>query len=191
LKADQRRWDERFQGKEFTFGKRANTFLREHIHLLPKGRALDLATGEGRNALFLAKHGWEVDAVDISPVGLRRTRNLAKKAGVKIRTIRADLDTFKIKREHYDLIANLYFLNRRLIPRMKRGLKRGGSLIFETYTIDQRTLGTGGPKHIRYFLKHNELLERFKDFRVLFYREGIFKEGGKRRAVASLIAEKS
>ena len=59
-----------------------------------------------------------------------------------------------------------------------------------SYLLEHRTLGKGGPKQAKYFLKPNELLRLFEDFRILFYREGIFREGGKRKAVASLIAEK-
>ena len=190
MKSDQQRWNERFNKRGFALGKEANPFLKRHVHLLPKGKALDLATGEGKNAVFLAKHGWHVDAIDISPVGLKKARRLAKENGVAIHAHLADLDNFQIEREGYDVILDFYFLSRRLIPKIKKGLKRGGKVIFETYLVDQRHLGTGGPKDPKYFLQHNELLQRFKDFRVLFYREGIFNEGGRRRALASLIAEK-
>ena len=190
LKADQKRWDKRFRGKEFAFGKEANPFLRRHIKLLPKGKALDIAAGEGRNAVFLAQHGFDVDAVDISEMGLKKARKLAQEMRIKIHTILVDLNTYQIGKNQYDLIANFYFLNRRLISGIKKGLKKGGRVIFETYLLEQRTLGTGGPKHAKYFLKPNELLRLFKDFRILFYREGIFKEGGRKKAVASLIAEK-
>jgi len=190
LKLDQRRWDERFKGNEFALGKDANPFLRRHIGLLPKGKALDIATGEGRNAIFLAQHGFNVDAVDISEMGLRKTRKLAREMRVKIHTLHADLDTYQIENGRYDLIANFYFLRRSLIPKIKKGLKKRGRVIFETYILEQRTLGTGGPKHPKYFLKPNELLRLFKGFRILIYREGIFKEEGRRKAIASLIAEK-
>lgn len=191
MKPDQKRWDERFKGKEFTFGKEPNPFLRRHIRFLPKGKALDIASGEGRNAIFLAQHGFDVDAVDISEMGLKKNRQLAKENGVRIHTFLADLNNFQIEKDRYDLIANFYFLKRSLIPQIKRGLKKGGRIIFETYILEQRNIGTGGPKEAKYFLKPNELLRLFKDFRILFYREGIFKEGGRRKAVASLIAEKN
>jgi 2-polyprenyl-3-methyl-5-hydroxy-6-metoxy-1,4-benzoquinol methylase len=191
MKADQKRWNDRFGRKEFAFGKEPNPFLKKHIRLLPKGKALDIASGEGRNAVFLAQHGFEVDAVDISEKGLKKAQKLAREKGVKINTFPVDLDQHPIKKEQYDLIANFYFLRRRLIPRIKKGLKKGGKVIFETYLLEHRTLGTGGPKQAKYFLKPNELLGLFKDFRILFYREGIFKEGGRRKAVASLIAEKN
>jgi 2-polyprenyl-3-methyl-5-hydroxy-6-metoxy-1,4-benzoquinol methylase len=125
LKSDQRIWDERFKDKEFTFGKEANPFLKKHIRLLPKGKALDIAAGEGRNAVFLAQHGFDVDAVDISKIGLSKAKRLAKEMGVKIHTYLFDLDDYSIEKERYDLITNFYFLNRRLIPKIKKGLKRG------------------------------------------------------------------
>ena len=190
MKSDQRRWNERFKGKRFAFGKEPNPFLKKHIHLLPKGKTLDIATGEGRNAVFLAQHGFEVDAVDISEVGLKKAQKLAGEIRVKINTTYADLNTYQIEKEKYDLIANFYFLRRGLIPKIKKGLKKGGRVIFETYTLEQKNVGTEGPKDPKYFLKPNELLRLFKDCRILFYREGIFKEGGRRKAVASLIAEK-
>ena len=190
MEADRRRWDKRFGKKEFALGKRPNPFLKKHIHLLPRGRALDIATGEGRNAVFLAQHGFEVDAVDISEKGLRKAQKLAREKGAMVNTFAVDLARFQIEKERYELIANFYFLKRRLIPRIKKGLKKGGRVIFETYILDHRELGTGGPKQAKYFLKPNELLRFFKNFRILFYREGIFREGGKRKAVASLIAEK-
>ncbi len=190
MKTDQKRWDNRFGEKGFALGKKPNPFLRKHIRLLPKGKALDIAAGEGRNAVFLAQQGFEVDAVDISQKGLKKAQKLAREKGVKISTFIIDLDQYPIGKEQYDLIANFYFLKRRFVSRIKKGLKKGGKVIFETYLLEHRTLGTGGPKQAKYFLKPNELLGLFKDFRVLFYREGIFREGGKRKAVASLIAEK-
>ena len=191
MKADRKRWDKRFGRKEFALGKEPNPFLKKHIHLLPKGKVLDIATGEGRNSVFLAQNGFEVDAVDISERGLKKTQKLAREKGVHINTFLVDLDQYPIEKERYDLISNFYFLKRRLIPRIKKGLKKGGKVIFETYLLEHRTLGTGGPKQAKYFLKHNELLRLFKNFRILFYREGIFREGGKKKAVASLIAEKT
>jgi len=190
METDQKRWDKRFGQKEFALGKEPNTFLRKHIRLLPKGKALDIAAGEGRNAVFLAQQGFEVDAVDISEKGLKKAQKLARKKGVKINTSLIDLDQYPIEKEQYDLIADFYFLKRRLIPRIKKGLKKGGKVIFETYLLEHRALGTGGPKQAKYFLKPNELIKLFRDFRVLFYREGIFREGGRKKAVASIIAEK-
>jgi len=177
--------------KRYALGLKANSFLKRHIHLLPQGKALDIATGEGRNAVFLAEHGFDVEAVDISKIGLRKAQKLAGARGVKIKTITADLDTFLIEQGRYDLITDFYFLNRRFISRIKKGLKKGGRVVFETYLTENRSLGLEGPKNPSYLLKPNELLELFKGLRILFYREGIFKEGKSRKAIASLIAEKT
>ncbi len=190
LKSDQKRWDDKFGEEKYTLGTEANPFLRKHIRLLPRGKALDVATGEGRNAVFLAQHGFDVEALDISKEGLGKARKLAKGKDVKIKTVLADLDHYPIEKEHYDLITDFYFLDRRLIPRIKQGLKKGGRVVFETYLTEQSSLCQEGPRNPKYLLKHNELLTLFKGFRILFYREGIFREGGKKKAIASLIAEK-
>ena len=191
MKSDQERWDQKYQGEEFASAKKPNAFLKEHLGSREKGVALDLATGEGRNAVFLAENGWKVEAVDISPVGLRKGRRLAKEAGVRVNFRRGDLDSYVIGKEKYDLISVFYFWDRRLVPRLKGGLKKGGRILFETYTLETLLLGLEGPRQARYLLKSNELLRLFRDFRVLFYREGIFREGGRRKAIASLIAERA
>jgi len=190
MKADQKRWDKKFGRKEFALGKEPNPFLKKHIRLLPRGKALDIATGEGTNAVFLAQNGFDVDAVDISEKGLKKARKLAREKGVKINTFLVDLDQYHIAKERYDLIANFYFLKRRLIPRIRNGLKKGGIVVFETYLLEHRALATGGLTQAKYFLKPNEPLRLFRNFRILYYREGIFKEGRKRKVVASLIAQK-
>ncbi len=167
-----------------------NPFLKKHIHLLPPGKALDVAAGEGRNAVFLAEHGFDVEAIDISPKALRKAHALARSRRVKIKTIIANLDFYPIGRRNYDLITDFYFLDRRLIPGIKKGVKKGGRVVFETYLAENQSLGLGGPQNPAYLLKPNELLQFFKGWRILFYREGIFKEGGRRRVIASLIAER-
>ena len=190
MKEDQKRWDKRYRERKPYLNRGANTILKKYLRSLPKGKALDLAAGEGRNAVFLAEHGFEAEAVDISPVAMSRARKLARARGVKIKAMAADLDTYRLPPGRYDLILNFYFLDRRLIPRIKKGLKNGGMVVFETYTTDQKKLGTGGPGETQFVLKPNELLRLFRGFHILFYREGVFREGGKRRAIASLIAQK-
>jgi 2-polyprenyl-3-methyl-5-hydroxy-6-metoxy-1,4-benzoquinol methylase len=190
LQSDQKRWDKKYKDKESVLGPETNPFLRRHIRLLPKGKALDIATGEGKNAVFLAQQGFDVEAVDISKFGLGKAQKLAKESGVKIRTLHAELDHYQVEEGRYDLITDFYFLDRRLIPGIKRGLKKGGRVVFETYLMEQMSLSNEGLKNPRYLLKSNELLNLFRGFRILFYREGIFREGGARKAIASLIAEK-
>jgi tellurite methyltransferase len=190
MKADQKKWDDKYKARPFAGGTGPNSFLKRNIRLLGQGRALDIAAGEGRNAVFLAQNGWEVDAVDISGAGLKKGQSWARQNHVAIRTICADLDAYPIEKERYDLIANFYFLDRRLIPKMKRGLKKGGKIIFETYVADPEARNPGVPSKVKYLLKANELLTRFRDFRILIYREGLFREGGRKKVIASLLAQR-
>lgn len=181
-------WDARYSSGEYSSTKRPSRLLAGLFYLLPKkGRVLDIACGEGRNALFLAENGYDVDAIDISGVAIERGRLLAAKGGVKINFIQVDLESYKIPAKAYDLIINFNYLQRTLVPKIKKGLKKGGVIIFETFTLEQKTIGP--PKNPNYLLKPNELLKLFKDFHILFYREGIFKEGRK-KAIASLAAKK-
>jgi tellurite methyltransferase len=84
--------------------------------------------------------------------------------------------------------VNLDYLQRSLVPQIKKTLKPGGWVIFETYLIDQQTIGQ--PKNPDYLLRHNELLDFFRDFRVLYYREGKFPQSGEDAFRAGLLAEK-
>jgi 2-polyprenyl-3-methyl-5-hydroxy-6-metoxy-1,4-benzoquinol methylase len=191
MEEDRKRWDLKYRERKFESSQGASAILKKYLRFFPGGKALDLAAGEGRNAVFLAEHGFDVEAVDISKTALNRVKKSGLSRGVRIKTVAADLDTLVIPKEGYDLILDFYFLDRRLIPKIKRGLKKEGMVVFETYTADQRDRAAGGPSETKYLLKPNELLRLFRGFHILFYREGVFREGGKRRAIASLIAKKS
>lgn len=161
-------------------------FLVDNITLLPKGCVLDVAMGAGGNAVYLAKMGFTIEGVDISPEAVSGALELAQKAGVTIRVEVADLEAqYRIKQSAYDIIICFYYLQRSLIPRIKDGLKKGGMVVYETFIVDQAQFGK--PKSPQYLLEHNELLTMFRDFRCLRYREGIIED---RKAIASIIAEK-
>jgi tellurite methyltransferase len=161
-------------------------FLVDHIQLLPRGRALDIAMGAGRNAIYLARMGFEVDGVDISAGAIRTALRQAGEQGVKIRAEVADLEkNYRIEPDLYDVIVCFNYLQRSLMPRIKTGIKKGGMIVYETFIIDQERFGH--PRNPDFLLRHNELLNIFRDFRCLRYREGIIED---RKAVASLIAEK-
>jgi|SRR5882672_9102798 len=98
--------------------------------LIP-GKALDLACGTGRNALWLAEHGWEVTAVDAAPAAIDILRTRAKERGLKINAVVADLEKgeFEIEPSRWDLVAMCYYLQRNLFEPAKRGVVPGGILI--------------------------------------------------------------
>lgn len=158
----------------------------ENVDILPVGRALDIAMGEGRNAVFLAKKGFVVEGVDLSEVAIRKAKRLAKENKVEILTIAADLNTYQIKPETYEVILNIQYLQRSLVPQIKRGLKRGGVVVFENQTLDQLSLPNSSGVRRDYLLRAGELKELFKEFKILHYSE---KNDGK-QAVARLVAMK-
>jgi len=160
--------------------------LVENVELLPKGRALDVAMGAGQNAIFLAKMGFDVEGVDISAEAVNTALSSARKAGVTIRVQVADLEgNYHVEKGVYDVIICFNYLQRSLIPQIKDGLRKGGIVVYETFIVDQTQFGK--PRNTDYLLKHNELLNMFRTFRCLYYREGIVES---RKAVASILAEK-
>lgn len=165
------------------------SFLIENTRLLPAGRVLDVAMGYGRNAVYLARLGFQVEGVDISAEAVNYVRKAARKAGVAILTRTVNLETdYKIERNGYDVIICFNYLQRSLIPQIKKGLRKGGVVVYETFLVDQARRGK--PKNPDYLLQHNELLQMFQEFRCLRYREGVFQNGEDKRAIASIVAEK-
>jgi len=142
--------------------------------------------GAGRNAIYLAKMGFEVEGVDISGEAVNLAIVSALKARVTIYAQVVDLDKhYRIQEDTYDVILCFYYLQRSLISQIRNGLRFGGMVVCETFIVDQAQFGK--PKNPDYLLKHNELLELFREFRCLRYREGFF-EGPV--AIASIIAQK-
>ena len=167
-------------------GPRPAQFLVDNIALLPPGRALDVAMGNGREAVYLAQRGFEVDGVDISAERVNNALELARQAGVTIKAGVADLEGgYRIRQGAYDVIICFRYLYRLLIPQIIDGLRPGGMVVYETYLVDQAQWDK--PQSPEHLLRHNELLEMFRGFRCLRYREGLIAE---KRAMASIVAEK-
>lgn len=184
--SDRSQWDQVFNQEVYVFGKEPAELLKEYVDVLPVGRALDIAMAEGRNAVFLARKGFVVDGVDISEVALRKANRLARESRVEITTVNADLNTYQIKSDTYEVILNIDYLQRSLIPQIKRGLKRGGVIIFENATLDQLKLSGSEGVPRDQLLKPGELKSLFEDFKILHYAE---TNDGK-KAVARLVAMK-
>ncbi len=150
-------WDSRYSAEGFAFGDQPNDFLRSQEPLLREaneavggGRALCLAEGEGRNAVWLAGLGYLVTAMDLSAAGLEKARLLGHKHGVSIETVVADLAAFDLGESQWDLIVSIWChlppsLRARVHANTVRALRPGGLVILTAYTPTQIARGTGGP----------------------------------------------
>lgn len=130
-------WDDRFKEEGFAYGKVANDFLMACAPKLPRGKALSLGEGEGRNAVFLAQLGFEVTAVDFSEVGLQKAQSLARQQGVPLTCIRADLADFDMGTQRWDLVVSIFAqpdsaVRQRLYGQLGQSLKPGGAFVLES-----------------------------------------------------------
>lgn len=180
---DRQRWNERYRNKQFSSDPSA--IVKKYYTLAKTGRALDIAAGTGRNAIYLAHKGFTVEAVDISDVALRDLTV----HHTNLHLLCADLDDFEIPESRYTLILNIRYLNRRLFPQIQEGLIPGGILIFETY-LDPPPEADPGAFCRDYLLRTNELLHAFLPLNIIYYAEQVSEETDDTRRVASLVAMK-
>jgi SAM-dependent methyltransferase len=150
-----------------------------------RARVLDLACGAGRNSLFLASRGHRVVAIDRSLEGLCQGRELARREGVHVSWVAADLETCPLPPLIFDVILCFYYRDPNWYPRLRSSLRPEGLILCETYTREQLKVGEG-PRNPAHLLEPGELLAAFGDWPVLYYREG---RVGK-RALAQLVARK-
>jgi tellurite methyltransferase len=184
VEEDKERWDKKYDTEIYIAGRDPIPFLQDHTDLLPKGKALDLAMGEGRNGVFLATQGFNVTGVDISEKGLKKAQALAADQGVTLTTVVADLETYEVPPNTFDVIICTYYLQRDLFPKIAAALKPGGMALIETYTLDHLQHQPRFNKD--YLLKPNELLSMLPGLRILRYQEVDTGQA----AFASILAQK-
>lgn len=165
-------WDERYDTEEFVYGREPNAFLAGVSGMMPPGDVLCLAEGEGRNAVFLAKRGHRVLAVDSSAVGLAKAARLAEENGVRIETVTADLADFVIEPGRWDAIVSIFChlppdIRLPLHRQVVKGLRPGGLFVLEGYTPAQLALGTGGPPSAELMMTLAELREELAGLEFL------------------------
>ena len=173
---DARTWDERYAASELVWSGTPNQFVAEELSGLAPGQALDLAAGEGRNALWLADRGWQVTAVDFSRVGLDKGRALAEKHGLDIRWVCADVLAYDPGPDAFDLAVLAYLQltadERRTAVRTAFGsLRPGGTFFLVAHDSTNLTEGTGGPSDPAVLFTAEEVLadldgERFEVLRA-------------------------
>lgn len=185
---DRERWDRRHSG-EFELPTGASALLERYIDDLPRGRALDVATGTGRNALFLADRGFEADAIDISRVALMKARKAAAVRSVSVNWIQADLDEYVFPENAYDVITvSFYYFPDRLAD-LIAALASDGVLLYE-HAVKSTDPVDYGPSD-RYRYDSNELLRAARHLTVLYYEEVTEEIDQKTAATARLVARNS
>ncbi len=142
-------WDERYSTEDYAYGTEPNGFLEANFKWIPKGKVLSLAEGEGRNAVFLAKQGYDVTAVDSSQVGLNKAGKLAEENGVVVELVQADLADYDLGENKWDGIVSIFCplpstIRKSLYKKIEVALRQNGVFLLEAYTPDQLKHGTGG-----------------------------------------------
>lgn len=195
-------WDERYRDTECFHGLEPSRFLADYVWLwnakpgnvsldkiccdvTTRRHALDIAMGEGRNAIFLAQQGFSVTGVEQSHIAVDRCRKRASALNLHVETIESDLLIWEFPESCYDLIICVNYLEQSLFPKIKRALKPGGWLVYETLTKEHLKYYTINPDYV---LNNGELLKAFSSLRFVVYRETDLTY--KKKAVASLIAQK-
>jgi SAM-dependent methyltransferase len=184
-----RRWNQRYLQEPNVWGRKLpHQLVIRHMELLTQpGLALDVACGTAASGLYLARRGWKVIGLDAAAAALRLAQARARKEKLELPLAVMDVADLWLPEERFDLVLNLYFLERSLWPLYRRTLKPGGLLFFETFVWQA---GEGSRRE--FFLEPGELRQAFADWQVLHYGERLRRrDAGDKRIVASLIARKA
>ena len=186
---DRNKWNQRYAEDSY---RKTNpvTLLSDWLPKIPVGKALDVACGAGRNAIFLAEVGFQVDAIDISHEGLQQTAHKATESGLAINCIEHDLDEPYAFTTDYDLIVVLWYVNLKLIRQLCDCLAPGGFLLCEEHLrSEQEVIGAANPD---FRVAPGALADAVSTLEVLLYEEVVaaIPEGGQ-VASARVVARKA
>ncbi|MDC0611819.1 class I SAM-dependent methyltransferase [Vibrio sp.] len=188
-------WDDIYNNEDYVYGKSANDFLANNVHILPaNGKILCLADGEGRNSVFLAQKGFDVTAVDLSEVALIKAQALANDHGVDIKFIKADLEQFDLGSHEWDGIVSIFChlpggIRQALHKRIELALKPNGVYLAESYTPKQLEFKTGGPGNPDLMVTQEILLNELPklSFTLLHETERVIHEGFKHNGQSHVV----
>jgi SAM-dependent methyltransferase len=189
---DRRRWEKRYAdrlqaGDGPPPTDPSSAFLRAHADSI-RGSVLEIAAGAGRNALFLARRGHRVDAIDISFRALRAVRVAAAREHLRLNVVQADLESYLLPTGLYDAVINIRYLQRSLFGPMQRALRPGGLILFETF-VDAPG-ATGHPHNPAFLLRPGELRSAFPECDILTYEEGTFRTEKGEATLARLLGKR-
>jgi ubiquinone/menaquinone biosynthesis C-methylase UbiE len=171
------KWDERYRDSEYAYGEQPNKYLEEQLGKLPVGKILFPAEGEGRNAVFAARQGWEVSAYDISNEGQKKALQLAQRNHVSIDYQVGALQTLNYKEGQFDVIALIYAhfpadIKSALHKELDKYLRKGGTVIFEAFskthiTFNEKNEKVGGPRDIASLFSVEEIRNDFHNYEII------------------------
>lgn len=169
-------WDDRYGQSNYFYGTEPNDFLSTTSHRIPIGSVICLADGEGRNSTFLASLGYKVSSVDISPVGVQKTQELARRKHVEVNAQVGDLESFDLGVNKWQGIVSIFChlpseLRRDVHRRVVSALAPGGVVLLEAYTPNQIGRGTGGPQSEDLLMTAQSLQEEFSGLKILHLQE--------------------
>ncbi|QIA07906.1 class I SAM-dependent methyltransferase [Draconibacterium halophilum] len=187
-------WNDRYSATEYAYGEAPNDFLKKELPKLAPGKVLFPAEGEGRNAVYAAKLGWEVTAFDPSIEGKRKALLLANKHNISINYEVIDYQNANFKESYFDCICLTYAhmpgnMRNNVHQKLASFLKPGGTLILEGFSKEQINRNTGGPKDISFLFDEKELKNDFSSFRMINTQKSEIRlnEGLYHRGLASII----
>jgi SAM-dependent methyltransferase len=186
---DLRGWDERYRSEARAsedFDEPPAPLLVETASHLSAGTALDLACGAGRHAIWLARHGWEVTAVDGAPSAIEMLCDRAARASLNINVEVADLETarFSLRKASWNLVCICYYLQRGLFALAREAVKPGGLLLTIVHTTEN------GEEPTQSRLRPGELAPYFEGWEILHHYEGKSRDAAHRRPVAEIVARR-
>jgi SAM-dependent methyltransferase len=177
---EREKWEKRYQDSEEPFyGRKPSAFLMRSLPLLPaSGRCLDLGGGQGRNAIFLARRGWEVTMVDVALAGVARARAMARGAELRLAAVVADLDQGALAplAASCDLVLAVNYHDHALIGAACGWLRPGGALLVEGFAQEQLGRSSGGPQDPGRLWRPNELFSLVHGLRVVWYEDRLTAE---------------
>jgi len=187
-------WNERYQPEEFQYGMNPNDFFAEQIKDLPLGRILIPAAGEGRDAIYAAKLGWDVYAFDLSEQGVAKALKFARQENVHIHYVCADALQIQFPLESFDVIMSTYFhtppeVRPAIHSKFIKWLKPGGTLLLEGFNPRQLAYTSGGPKQVDWLFSSALLANDFTSLQMQLNEEKqrILNEGPLHQGLAEVV----
>ncbi|MDY6780353.1 MAG: class I SAM-dependent methyltransferase [Halobacteria archaeon] len=192
MEDEREKWNRKYSEDDFEMPDDPVPALERYIEQAPGEKAVDIATGTGRNAVFLAENGYDVDAIDISDKALTIARRNAEKRGVgrKIDWERSDIDGYTFPKEKYGILTMSFYYNMNRFSEFKQAVAPGGYFIYKHHLKVDAPSEYSGPSDNSVRLSPNEVLRACLDLRVLRYVEETVKDE-KKSTVATVVARKT